>query len=109
MENDAGHGCSDVEICSSSSALPAIPQCLGILGEGYLARADIKTLLPPPPLTSNSSSLLHGSGKGNNIVIISDPAPESVQHVVSDEPRSGTDGKSAIVELHQKGQPGVGG
>lgn len=99
MENDAGHGCSDAKICSSSSALPAVPQCLGIPVEEYLARADKKTLLPPPPLTSNSSSLLCGSGKNNDIVVIGDLAPESFQQVVGDEPRSWTDGKS-VVKLH---------
>lgn len=100
MEYDTGHGCSDAKFCSSSSALPAVPQCLGIPVEEYLARANTKTSLTPPPLTSNTSSLLYGSGKDNDIVVIGDPAPESVQQVVDDEPRSGTDGKS-VVELHQ--------
>lgn len=99
MENDAGHGCPDAKISSSSSALRAIPQCLGIPVEEYLARADTKTLLPLPPLTSNSSSLLCGTCKRNNVVV-GDPAPESVQQVVGGEPKSGTDSKY-VVELHQ--------
>lgn len=100
MENDAGHGCPDAKNSSSSSALRAVPQRLGIPVEEYLARADTKTLLSLPPLTSNSSPLLYGSGKDNNVVIVGDPAPESVQQVVDGEPSSGTDSKY-VVELYQ--------
>lgn len=69
--------------------------------EEYLARADTKILLQLPPLTSKSSSLLCGSGQDKNIVVVGDPAPESVQQqVVDGEPRSDTDSKY-VVELHQ--------
>lgn len=100
MENDADHGCPDANISSSRSALPVVPQCLGIPVEEYLARADIKTLLPLPPLTNSSSSLFWGSGKNNNVVVVGDHAPESVQQVVGDEPRSCTDSKY-VAELYQ--------
>lgn len=100
MENDADHGCPDAKNSSSSSALRAVPQRLGIPVEEYLARADTKTLLSLPPLTSNSSPLLCGSGKDNNVVVVGDPAPESVQQVVDGEPSSGTDSKY-VVELYQ--------
>lgn len=103
MENDADHGCPDAKISSSSSALGAVPQSLGIPVEEYLARADTKKLLSLPPLSSSSSSLLCGSGKDNNVVVVGDPALESVQQVVGgddDEPSSGTHCKY-IVELYQ--------
>lgn len=100
MKNNAGHGCPDAKSCSSSSAVPAVPQCLGIPVEEYLVRADTKALLLLPPLTSNSSSSLCGSGEEKNIVVVGDPAPESVQQVVDGGPRSGRDSKYAV-ELHQ--------
>lgn len=95
MENDAGHGCPDV------------PQCLGIPVEEYLARADTNSLSSRPSLTNNSSSLLCGSSKNKNVVVVGDPAPESVQQVVGGEPRSGVDSKY-VAELYQLCQQTAG-
>lgn len=90
MENDAGRGSPEANVSSSRSALPVVPQGLGVPVEEYLARADTKKLLASPTLTNIPSS--SGSVKNNVLVVGS---PESVQ--VVGEPKS----SKYVSELHR--------
>lgn len=92
MENDAGRSSPEANVSSSRSALPVVPQGLGVPVEEYLARADTKKLLASSTLTKIPSS--SGSIK-NNVVVVGSPAPESVQ--VVGEPKS----RKYVSELHQ--------
>lgn len=92
MENDAGRGSPEANVSSSRSALPVVPQGLGVPVEEYLARAGTKKLLASSTLTKIPSS--SGSIK-NNVVVVGSPAPESVQ--VVGEPKS----RKYVLELHR--------